>query len=754
MLIPYRAPAALGGGGELDLAPNTTIAQLLAALRVATGRADIFVYCDYPPAEVKLYDGNDSPGEGESGSFNGFDETMTLAEVDLALEREPLVVTTRPWTQSPALRMNSLERASVVHLNDEPGSAMVLRRMPGDGDCLFHAVAGALLNFPAHGDVYWGEQLRQMTVDHIQAHPDAYRGWMAEQRLEEYCERMRRSGVWGGDIELRALARILGIVITVVDVGSDSVHEFGMEDSDDDDDKSNASHENTSHENTSHENTSHENTSHENTSHENISHENTSHEDNSHEDNSHENNSHENGNDNGSAAKNTVTSQGPKKRCILVYSGVHYDRAVEVSTPLAGHPLPSDIALWDVGVSDELQLAAVRGAMRNALRRRRYHADVVVGGNSHHNSPSSEHNNSPSSEDNKETQTSVKQEQSPSLAGEGIEEMDWARTSNTPVKQEQQLQHGPPSGVDEMDWSQAIMPEQQHGLPSLKEVPGLEPPQNSPVDVVADGTNNNNNNNDDDSETGNKLQHQQHQQDKGNEASSTGANNNNGSSAARLDWWQYAANNNNSNRHRSSASTSTRPQPFHIPSSSLYRCLSPGCEWLGQGHASAKEHLMLDGHGPLEEIPDIDSHDGTTGSTGTGDTAASSSSAESNEPASSSTVIGANERPFECRDCGWIGRGRTLALQHGLHMDHGRVPVPVRREDYDYDHDYDHDHDDHDDNAAGSKFRLLYGCESCGFGEGAVRVLGDRRAALRHVLEFADCDEVWPLPEEEDEEED
>ncbi|KAI0475052.1 hypothetical protein GGR56DRAFT_675219 [Xylariaceae sp. FL0804] len=83
MHIHYRAPSGFGGDGELDLAPDNAVAQLLEALRAATSCADIFVYCDYPPEEVKLYDGSDSPGECESDSFNGFDETMPLAEVDL-----------------------------------------------------------------------------------------------------------------------------------------------------------------------------------------------------------------------------------------------------------------------------------------------------------------------------------------------------------------------------------------------------------------------------------------------------------------------------------------------------------------------------------------------------------------------------------------------------------------------------------------------------------------------------------------------
>ncbi len=71
--------------------------------------------------------------------------------------------------------------------------------VPGDGHCLFHAIA---LHVP-----HTHEQLRMMTADFIEAHPEIYAPSVTTD-FATYVQRLRL-GAWGDHIEIDALSRIL-----------------------------------------------------------------------------------------------------------------------------------------------------------------------------------------------------------------------------------------------------------------------------------------------------------------------------------------------------------------------------------------------------------------------------------------------------------------------------------------------------------------------------------------------------------------
>ena len=86
-----------------------------------------------------------------------------------------------------------------------------LRRQPGDGNCLFHSLAAGLK------DGTTAHTLRMQVLDFIEANPELalvdaplkdWVLWETGAPLEDYCRRMRRSGEWGGAIEMAAFCQL------------------------------------------------------------------------------------------------------------------------------------------------------------------------------------------------------------------------------------------------------------------------------------------------------------------------------------------------------------------------------------------------------------------------------------------------------------------------------------------------------------------------------------------------------------------
>mmetsp|Transcript_28867 Transcript_28867/g.112440 ORF Transcript_28867/g.112440 Transcript_28867/m.112440 type:complete len:199 (-) Transcript_28867:288-884(-) len=100
-------------------------------------------------------------------------------------------------------------------------SDLTVHDIAPDGDCLFNAVAHQLKSLDL---IETASSLRAKAVENMLANEDKYIMFVEEvegdpEKFKHYCEAMRSSSVWGGEVELRALATALDAQILVYAVG-------------------------------------------------------------------------------------------------------------------------------------------------------------------------------------------------------------------------------------------------------------------------------------------------------------------------------------------------------------------------------------------------------------------------------------------------------------------------------------------------------------------------------------------------------
>ncbi|XP_037810893.1 deubiquitinase OTUD6B [Lucilia sericata] len=114
---------------------------------------------------------------------------------------------------------------------------LALHNIPSDGDCLYNAIRHQLLqNGLATLTI---KELRSETANYIQANKDSLIPYMThpqsgdlltDEEFQKYCDDVRNTPAWGGQIELKALSSILKVPIEVLQAdGSPTVQgaEFG-----------------------------------------------------------------------------------------------------------------------------------------------------------------------------------------------------------------------------------------------------------------------------------------------------------------------------------------------------------------------------------------------------------------------------------------------------------------------------------------------------------------------------------------------
>jgi len=97
---------------------------------------------------------------------------------------------------------------------------LVIKPIKSDGNCLFSSFADQL-----NGDPGESAHVREQAVKYIEAHPDDFVPFLCPstaKKLKEYCEKMRRPGCWGGQLEIVAAASHFAVNVTV--------HELGLKD--------------------------------------------------------------------------------------------------------------------------------------------------------------------------------------------------------------------------------------------------------------------------------------------------------------------------------------------------------------------------------------------------------------------------------------------------------------------------------------------------------------------------------------------
>lgn len=114
-----------------------------------------------------------------------------------------------------ALELKSIERKLAQ-------KGLRVKDVKSDGNCMYYAISDQLAKQKSI-DREW-RQLRQETCDYMLANPDQFQPYMTSDdgdlldvdKYQEYCEKVRDTLVWGGQLELKALADIFNVLIEVV----------------------------------------------------------------------------------------------------------------------------------------------------------------------------------------------------------------------------------------------------------------------------------------------------------------------------------------------------------------------------------------------------------------------------------------------------------------------------------------------------------------------------------------------------------
>lgn len=100
--------------------------------------------------------------------------------------------------------------------------------MPADGNCMFHAVADQLRH-QRHCDACDASTLRARAVAHMRKNPDVFADFVLED-FPSYLRRMSRSGTWGDNAVLFAIACMLDVEVHVVSAAHDTVTRVARDD--------------------------------------------------------------------------------------------------------------------------------------------------------------------------------------------------------------------------------------------------------------------------------------------------------------------------------------------------------------------------------------------------------------------------------------------------------------------------------------------------------------------------------------------
>jgi OTU domain-containing protein 6 len=97
-----------------------------------------------------------------------------------------------------------------------------VKDVKSDGNCMYYAVADQLDRVRSVTRTW--QELRGAVADYMLARPDEFQPYlttdegdmMSEKEYGQYCERVRSTLVWGGQLELRAVADLFAVQVEVV----------------------------------------------------------------------------------------------------------------------------------------------------------------------------------------------------------------------------------------------------------------------------------------------------------------------------------------------------------------------------------------------------------------------------------------------------------------------------------------------------------------------------------------------------------
>jgi len=171
-----------------------------------------------------------SQGETEAEQTNGAKKKPNRAKARLArraAEHEALVA----QAKEEAANMPDLREQERTRMAQQLGKHnLQLKEIRADGHCLYAAIADQMetqglglkpriqpkvIDKEDEGKLPEYKKVRYAAADFIAQNPDDFVGFM-EEPLEQYLQKIRETGEWGGHMELTALSKTYGIKINVL----------------------------------------------------------------------------------------------------------------------------------------------------------------------------------------------------------------------------------------------------------------------------------------------------------------------------------------------------------------------------------------------------------------------------------------------------------------------------------------------------------------------------------------------------------
>mmetsp|Transcript_14014 Transcript_14014/g.28694 ORF Transcript_14014/g.28694 Transcript_14014/m.28694 type:complete len:279 (-) Transcript_14014:106-942(-) len=174
------------------------------------------------PAENIAEENLDS-GDG----FYGKGRSLSRAQKRRVKRQEEEAETERRLQQEKATAGPGLRELEERILRSEflEPNGWSIHQIPPDGDCLFSSICHQIKirGMPRRSAI----EIRELAATHILRNAEDFAPFLDLDKdgdgdtthLEQYCEKMRTPGVWGGQLEIRAIAEALQVPIEVISAG-------------------------------------------------------------------------------------------------------------------------------------------------------------------------------------------------------------------------------------------------------------------------------------------------------------------------------------------------------------------------------------------------------------------------------------------------------------------------------------------------------------------------------------------------------
>ncbi|XP_029976480.1 deubiquitinase OTUD6B [Salarias fasciatus] len=107
-----------------------------------------------------------------------------------------------------------------------------IKEIPSDGHCMYRAVQDQLAQQSKPESALSVKELRARTAEHMRSHADDFLPFLTNpdtgdmyttDEFEKYCSDLEHTAAWGGQLELRALTKVLQLPIEVIQADSPTI---------------------------------------------------------------------------------------------------------------------------------------------------------------------------------------------------------------------------------------------------------------------------------------------------------------------------------------------------------------------------------------------------------------------------------------------------------------------------------------------------------------------------------------------------